>query len=125
MHPPPAAAPVGERSPGRYVVRLSAALAALLGRREGAELWEDEVLGKMREHGLLTYPSPLLGRLLERVPEVLEKEVLARLDATDHAMIAQVARPWRAAVGQAECFVRSTLMGCRVTQQTRVQNAWR
>jgi hypothetical protein len=33
------------------------------------------------------------------VPEVLEKEVLARLDATDHAMIAQVARPWRAAVG--------------------------
>ena len=33
------------------------------------------------------------------MPEVLEKEVLARLDATDHAMIAQVARPWRAAVG--------------------------
>jgi hypothetical protein len=51
------------------------------------------------EWGLLSYPSPLLGSLLEKVPEVLEKEVLARLDATDHAMIAQVARPWRAAVG--------------------------
>jgi hypothetical protein len=33
------------------------------------------------------------------VPEVLEAEVLARLDVTDHAMVAQVARPWRAAVG--------------------------
>jgi hypothetical protein len=65
-----------------------------LGRREGAQLWEDEVLGMLREHGLLTYPSPLLCALLEKVPEVLdlEKEVLARLDATDHAMIAQVAR---------------------------------
>jgi len=54
----------------------------------------------MREHGLVTYPSPLLGGLLEKVPEVLEKEVLARLDATDHAMIAQVARPWLAAAWQ-------------------------
>ena len=100
MQPPPAAASAGEPSPGRYVVRLSGALAALLGRGEGAELWEDEVLGmKMREHGLLTYPSPLLGRLLEKVPEVLQAEVLARLDAADHAMTAQVARPWRAAAG--------------------------
>ena len=93
-----AAASAGEPSAGRYVVRLSGALAALLGRGQGAELWEDEILGMMREHGLLTYPSPLLGGLLEKVPEVLEKEVLARLDATDHAMIAQMARPWRAAV---------------------------
>ena len=101
MRPPPAAASAGELSPGRYVVRLSGALAALLGRGEGAELWEDEVLGMMREQGLLTYPSPLLGGLLEKLPEVLEAEVLARLDATDHAMIAQVARPWLAAVGLA------------------------
>jgi chromatin remodeling complex protein RSC6 len=33
-----------ERSPDRYIVRLSGALAALLGRDEGAELWEDELL---------------------------------------------------------------------------------
>ena len=99
MQPTPVAASAGASSPGRYVVRLSGTLAALLGRGEGAELWEDEVLGMMREHGLLTYPSPLLGGLLEKVPEVIEKEVLARLDATDHAMVAQVARPWRAAVG--------------------------
>jgi hypothetical protein len=99
MQPPADAASAGEPSPVRYVVRLSGALAALLGRGEGAEIWEDDVLGLMREHGLLTYPSPLLGRLLDKVPEVLEKEVLARLDATDHAMIAQVAQPWRAAVG--------------------------
>jgi len=98
MQPPRATASAGETSPCRYVVRLSSAFAALLGRGEGAELWEDDLLGMMREHGLLTYPSPLLGRLLEKVPEVLENEVLARLDATDHAMIAQVARPWRVAV---------------------------
>jgi hypothetical protein len=89
----------GEQASGRYVVRLSGALAALMGRAAGVELWEDEALGMMRERGLLTYPSPLLGGLLEKVPEVLEKEVLARLDATDHAMLAQVARPWLAAVG--------------------------
>jgi hypothetical protein len=100
MQHPPVAASAGNSSPGRYVVRLSGALAALLGRREGAELWEDDVLGMLREHGLVTYPSPLLGRLLEKVPEVLEKEVLAQLDATDHAMIAQVARPWLAAAWQ-------------------------
>ena len=60
MQPPLAAASAAHTSPGGYVVRLSGALAALLGRGEGAELWEDEVLGTMREHGLLTYPSPLL-----------------------------------------------------------------
>ena len=98
MHPHLTAASAGETSPGRYVVRLSGALAALFGRREGAELWEDEMLGTMREHGLLTYPSPLLGRLLEKVPKVLEKEVLARLDATDRAMCSRVGGACRAAV---------------------------
>jgi len=105
MQPAPAAASAGDPCPSRYVVRLSSALAALLGRGEGAELWEDEVVGMLREHGLLTYPSPLLGGLLEKVPEVLEKEVLARLDATDHAMIAQVARPWLAAVWSGRIFL--------------------
>ena len=64
MQPAAAAAFAGDPFPGRYVVRLSGALAALLGRREGAQLCEDEVLGTMREHGLLTHPSPLLGGLL-------------------------------------------------------------
>jgi hypothetical protein len=118
MHPIPAAASAGESSPGRYVVRLSGALAALLGRGEGAEFWEDEVLGLMREHELLTYPSPLLGGLLEKVPEVLEKEVLARLDATDHAMVARVARPWLAAAGPGRIFLPPLKMGCRLKQQT-------
>ena len=113
MQHPPAAASASD-SPGRYVVRLSGALAALLGGGEGAELWEDEVLGMMREHGLVTYPSPLLGRLLEKVPEVLEKEMLARLDATDHATIAQVARPWQAAVGPGRKYIaRHVKKGCR------------
>ena len=119
---PPAAASSDEPPPGRYVVRLSGALAALLGRGEGAELPEDELLGRMREWGLLTYPSPLLGRLLEKVPEVLEAEVLARLDATDHAIIAQVARPWRAAVGRGRTLLATFKMGAL---KTRVQNAWR
>jgi len=122
MIPPPAAASGGEPSTGRYIVRLSGVLAALLGRREGAEIWEDEVLGMMREHRLLTYPSPLLGRLLEKVPEVLEKEVLARLDATDHAMLAQVARPWRAAVGPGRKFARHVQ---NRSPKTKVQIAWR
>ena len=50
MQPPPAGS-AGEPSNGSYVVRLSGALAALLVRAEGAEFWEDEVLGMMREHG--------------------------------------------------------------------------
>jgi hypothetical protein len=54
-----------EESPDRYVVRLSGALAALLGRAESAELPEDELLGRLREWGLITYPSPLLAPLLE------------------------------------------------------------
>jgi hypothetical protein len=120
MQPPLAAAFAAHTSPGRYVVRLSGALAAMLGRGEGAELWEDEVLGTMREHGLLTYPSPLLGGLLEKVPEVLEKEVLARLDSTDHAMLAQVARPWRAAVGLGRTLLATFNTGAL---KTRVQYA--
>ena len=86
------------RSPGRYVVRLSGALAALLGCAEGAELPEDDLLGWLRAKGLITYPSPLLGGLLEKLPEVLEAEVLSRLDPTDVAMFARVGPASRAAV---------------------------
>jgi hypothetical protein len=51
-------------------------------------------LAWLREKGLLTYPSPLLGRLLEELPAVLAAEVLSRLVPADNAVLAQVARPW-------------------------------
>ena len=80
-------------------------LAALLrpaGRDPVLSINEDGqdavVLGRLREAGLITYPSPLLGRLLGELPQVLEKEVLAQLDSVDRTMLAQVGRPWRAAV---------------------------
>ena len=66
--PPPSA---------RYYVRLSDELAALLGRGVGDErggegiISEDELLDALREKGLITYPSPLLGRLVEDLPEVV------------------------------------------------------
>ena len=40
---------------------------------------------------------PLLD-LLQRFPDVFKKEVLERLDPTDRTMVAQVGRPWLAAV---------------------------
>ena len=86
------------RSPDHYVVRLSDALAALLGRGEGAELPEDELLGRLREWGLIIYPSPLLGGLLEKLPEVLAAEVFTRLDPTDLALFARMAPASRAVV---------------------------
>jgi len=86
------------RAPDHYVVRLSAALATLLGRAEGAELPEDELLGRLRECGLITYPSPLLVPLLEEWPEVLAAEVLPRLDPTDLALFARVGPASRAVV---------------------------
>jgi hypothetical protein len=73
----------------RQVVRLSAALAALLGRAEAPELPEDELLGWLREAGLITYPSPLLGPLLE-LPAVFAAEVLPRLEPADLALVARV-----------------------------------
>ena len=79
-------------------MRLSGALAALLGRAEEVELPEDELLGRLREWGLITYPSPLLGGLLEKLPEVLAAEVLPRLDPTDCVLFGRVGRACRAAV---------------------------
>jgi len=40
----------------------------------------------------------VLGSLLESLPEVLAAEVLPRLDPADRAVLAQVGRPWLAAV---------------------------
>jgi hypothetical protein len=54
-------AATAERAPARLVVRLSGALAALLGTLW--ELWEDELLGRLRGKGMITYPSPLLQHL--------------------------------------------------------------
>jgi hypothetical protein len=92
MHSPAVAA---ERPPDRYVVRPAGVLAELLG---AAELVEDELLLRLRELGLITYPSPLLGGLLERLPEVLAAEVLPRVGPTDLAVLAQVGPLWLAAV---------------------------
>ena len=87
-----------ERCPDRYVVRLSGALAALLGQAECAELPEDDLLGWLQAKGLITYPSPVLAPLLEEWPDVLAAEVLTRLDSTDLAMFARVGPASRAAV---------------------------
>jgi len=94
MQSPPASDRAG--SPDHYVVRLSGALAALLGQAEGDELPEDDLLGWLRAKGLITYPSPLLGPL-EGLPDILAAEVLPRLDPTDLAMFARVGPASRAA----------------------------
>jgi len=93
--PSPAAAAAADRPPDRYVVRPASVVAELLG---AAELGEDELLLRLRELGLITYPSPLLGGLLEKLPDVLQFEVLARLDPTDVVVFGQVGRACRAAV---------------------------
>jgi len=47
------------------------------------EVYEDQLLDTLREGRLITYPSPLLGRLVEDLPEGLEEEVLKKwLDPT-------------------------------------------
>jgi hypothetical protein len=86
MQTPPTAAAT-RPLPG-YFVRLSPALAALLGRAEGAELPEDELLGTLREWGLITYPSPLLGPLIA-LPAVFEAEVLPWLEPASRALFAR------------------------------------
>jgi hypothetical protein len=93
--PAAALAPATDRPPDRYVVRPAGVLAGIMG---AAELGEDELLLRLRELGLTTYPSPLLGGLLEKLPEVLEAEVLPWLDPTDVVVFGQVGRACRAAV---------------------------
>jgi hypothetical protein len=93
---PPAAAECSAHAPDRYVVRPAGVLAEILG---AAEIWEDELLLKLRAAGLIAYPSPLLGAgLLEKLPEVLAAEVLTRLDPTDVVLFGQANRACRAAV---------------------------
>ena len=67
---------------------------------EGAdapELSEDELLVVLRKAGLITYPSPLLGPLLEMSP-VFAAEVLPQVEPVGRALIAQVGRTSRAIV---------------------------
>ena len=52
---------------------------------------------RLRELGLITYPSPLLEGLLEQ-PDVLAAEVLARLEPTDLVLFGQAGRACRAAM---------------------------
>jgi len=91
------------RSLPRHVVRLSAALAALMfpenaeGAESPPELSEDDLLVVLREAGLITYPSPLLGRLIE-LPAVFAAEVLPRVDPTGRGLIVRVGRASRAVV---------------------------
>jgi hypothetical protein len=85
------------------LVSLSGALAALLGHAAGhaegdEHIYENELLGRLREAGLITYPSPLLGDFLEKLPEVFAAEILQRLDPADRAVVAQIGPPWLAAV---------------------------
>jgi hypothetical protein len=87
----PAAA---DRPPDRYIVRPAGVLADILG---AADLGEDELLLRLRELGLIPYPSPLLGGLLE-LPEVLAAEVLTRLDPTDVVLFGQAGRACHDAV---------------------------
>jgi len=56
------------------------------------------VLDGLREAGLITYPSPLLRRFLEELPEVFEVEVLPRLDPTYRALFSRAGGSCRAAV---------------------------
>jgi hypothetical protein len=95
---PAAAATTTWHTPESYVVRLSGGLAALLGRAEGVEILEDDLLGMLREAGLVTYPSPLLAPLLEKLPEVFAAEVLPRLNPTDRTMCSRAGGACRAAV---------------------------
>ena len=84
------------RSTDRYVARLSGALAALLGRRRRAS--RGRVAGLLRAQGLITYPPPLLGGLLERLPDVLAAKVLPRLDCADLALFRRMGPSTRAAL---------------------------
>jgi len=71
-------------------------LAALLVGRPGDDV---QLLRGLRERGFITYPSPLLGSLLEDPPELFEEEVLKnKLSPSDRAVFSQVSRGCRAAV---------------------------
>ena len=62
--------------------------------------------GFLGKKGLLTYPSPLRGGLLERLRDVLVVEVLPRLGPTDLALFARVGGASRAAA-VASCLPRA------------------
>jgi len=164
----PAAITAADSSLPRHVVRLSGVLASLLGRAEGGELSEDELLdglraitlalsteqggvaaaaasvltallrpggrgrvyedamlGRLREAGLITYPSPLFRGLLEELPEVFAAEVLPKLDPADLAFVAQVDSGCRAAVVASGLPCAGTRVGMReLTPEESAGLAW-
>jgi len=65
-----------------------------VGQAEGAHLDEDGLLGRLREEGLITYPSPLL-QFLEEYPDLFKEEVLPRLDPPARASLARTGRVMR------------------------------
>jgi len=97
------------RFPDRAVVRLPGALRlrleALAAR---AEVYVDEVEflspDTLRALGLVTYQSPLLGRLLEKLPEIIERELLSQLSPADRAAFALVDNACRDAVRASKNF---------------------
>jgi hypothetical protein len=55
------------------------------------------VVARWRAFVAARTPCPLLD-LLERLPDLFVQEILSQLDPTDRALVAQVGRPWLAAV---------------------------
>ena len=79
--------------------RMSHAPPGPLRRAARGRARRDSGGAEIGEDGLIAYPSPLLGAgLLEKLPEVLAAEVLARLDPTDLMLFGQAGRACRAAV---------------------------
>ena len=73
-----------------------------VGPRRGSRAPRGRLAGLLRAKGLITYPSPLLGPLLEEWSDVLAAEVLPWLPPTDLAMFARVGPATRAAVVYSE-----------------------
>jgi hypothetical protein len=67
-----------------------------LGGRDGGVIDDGEENGNSGDGGSDKFP--LLDRLLEKLPEVLERFVLPELDPTDLAMLARAGKGWRATV---------------------------
>jgi len=76
---------------------LTRPVLCLAGEVDENELVEEiglAGLNWLRGKALLTYPSPLLGGLLEKQSDVLTEEVLPLLQPADLAVLAQVGVPW-------------------------------
>jgi len=75
----------------------AAAAAAALAPNPADEIVARRVVAQWRAFVVQGTACPMLD-LLETFPDLFMKEVLERLDLTDRTMVAQVGRPWLAAV---------------------------